>query len=433
MLQLSRTLVVIFGFCLFGSAALGQDLFLPLDAKLVADLQRTEPKPPATTKRLRYVRLNAEYFRSVVLPSAKTAEGKEAKAIRLTLFEDTSIDVFTSALEHTNGIYVWTGWAKAENFGQVRLTVGGSVASGTVQFDNRLFEIQPIGAGVVAIAELDPSRFPPEGRPRVPKKSTRRGAADTVKIPAADKTSATIKVLVILPTPTYNFLCSKLLGIDLRQLVASSYQQNLNGVFSAVKPTGVTADVVVRCKSYKPVGGDLGSDLDWVRTNTDVASLRNLLKADLVSLIVPDSSICGLGYYNFPVEAADAPWAFSVVKGSCALSNYSFAHELGHNMGMQHDRVAEGLETSDLCNFGSIFSNPTGRSVMSYGSSCNNCTRYGLYSTPLKWTISFWSFSWTLGPFGTSCSDARQADGTYRRANNRQQLINAAPTVAAFR
>jgi hypothetical protein len=58
-----------------------------------------------------------------------------------------------------------------------------------------------------------------------------------------------------------------------------------------------------------PAGGDLGADLDWVRTDTIVAAFRDRHQEDLVSLIIPSGDFCGLGYENFPVERPTPPLA----------------------------------------------------------------------------------------------------------------------------
>jgi len=218
-------------------------------------------------------------------------------------------------------------------------------------------------------------------------------------------------------------------NFNILDLVAKNYEKNLNGVFNRLFPTGVKASVVARCHDHQPVGGDLTEDLDWVRTDTNIAALRDELKADLVSFIVPEASFCGMAYQNFPVTNSSADFGFSVVVGSCSLSNYSFAHELGHNIGMGHDRVADIAAGSSDCNYGYVFTKPKGRTVMAFSSSCDGCTRYGLYSTPKKFTLPFIG---TLGPFGVAC-DAPASGSTYSRANNRGQLITAAPVVSAFR
>ena len=57
-------------------------------------------------------------------------------------------------------------------------------------------------------------------------------------------------------------------------------------------------------------------------------ALRDRVGADLVSLMVEDSSVCGIAY---------RAGAFSLTVQGCA-----FAHELGHNFGLLHDRYEEG-------------------------------------------------------------------------------------------
>lgn len=62
-----------------------------------------------------------------------------------------------------------------------------------------------------------------------------------------------------------------------------------------------------------------------------VHSKRDEFGADLVVLIAgPSYGYCGQAY-NSP---GSAKWAFSVVKYTCATGYYSFAHEMGHNMGV---------------------------------------------------------------------------------------------------
>ena len=82
--------------------------------------------------------------------------------------------------------------------------------------------------------------------------------------------------------------------------------------------------------------GDGGVDLDRLRDSSDdhlddVHALRDRVGADLVHLIVGEAEdICGLAY---------VPGAFGLTVQGCG--GLTFAHELGHNMGLFHDRYQE--------------------------------------------------------------------------------------------
>lgn len=127
-----------------------------------------------------------------------------------------------------------------------------------------------------------------------------------------------------------------------------------------------------------------------------IHGLRDSVKADLVSLIyeVDDGSWCGWGQTQETANADTTDHrAFTVVQRSCAGSNLSYAHEVGHNMGASHDRANAGA-SSLTYNFGHIQPVPSlattnpWRSVMSYNSPCNtsaatgSCPRVPWFSNP---------------------------------------------------
>ncbi|MDP6158083.1 MAG: M12 family metallo-peptidase [Phycisphaerales bacterium] len=69
----------------------------------------------------------------------------------------------------------------------------------------------------------------------------------------------------------------------------------------------------------------------------DVHTWRDDTGADVVALIVTDSSSCGLGYTIKNDVTGSPSSAFFVVRDYCADIQFSFTHELGHNMGCCHD------------------------------------------------------------------------------------------------
>lgn len=127
--------------------------------------------------------------------------------------------------------------------------------------------------------------------------------------------------------------------------------------------------------------GDMNTDLTQVATDGDgihdqVHALRNSLGLDLVSLIVANGSYCGLAYCY-----GGAAWAFSVVNFGCSVSNLSFPHEIGHNLGMGHDVANGGCGQAN--GFGWRFTGTDSisyRTIMAYSPGA----RVARYSNPNK-------------------------------------------------
>jgi metallopeptidase family M12-like protein len=73
----------------------------------------------------------------------------------------------------------------------------------------------------------------------------------------------------------------------------------------------------------------------------DVHRLRDEKRADIVGLVLEDSSGCGLSTR----VGADAEEAYFVVHHSCAAITVSIAHEIGHILGAHHDRTVDQSDT----------------------------------------------------------------------------------------
>ena len=146
----------------------------------------------------------------------------------------------------------------------------------------------------------------------------------------------------------------------------------------------------------------------------NVHTLRDTHHADLVSLIINNSSSCGLGYVN-----SSASSAFTVVHHGCATGYYSFAHEFGHNQGALHDwRV----DQHNSHKHGYVNTANSWRTIMAYNDTANcsggSCTRQNFWSNPNK--------TYNGDPTGVPV-------GSYHPADNRKTLNDSALTVANFR
>lgn len=138
--------------------------------------------------------------------------------------------------------------------------------------------------------------------------------------------------------------------------------------------------------------GSFNTDLTRLTTNgdgiwDDVHSSRNTVGADIVVLFINNSTSCGLGWVMTNPSVSDDRLGFSVVSRQC-ISNFSFVHEIGHNMGATHDRDNAGGSTGAYADsYGWRFAGASGRqwrSVMAYQSQSGtpNYTRINYFSNP---------------------------------------------------
>ena len=150
--------------------------------------------------------------------------------------------------------------------------------------------------------------------------------------------------------------------------------------------------------------GDIYVDLPRFRNNNDgfmdsVHTLRTTYGADLCGLITSTpTSICGLGYVNTNPTNYSNTTAFTVSLLNCAVSNYTLSHEMGHNMGLNHDWYVDqsttpcsnlhGYVNQTAVNLGtSSTSSQRWRTMMAYNDQCSNvginCPKANRWANPI--------------------------------------------------
>src|SRR5262249_3160439 len=122
------------------------------------------------------------------------------------------------------------------------------------------------------------------------------------------------------------------------------------------------------------------------------------------------------------VSTSFAPSGFNVVARACASANFSFPHELGHNMGARHDWFVDPTNNSPYTyNHGYVNLGGQWRTVMAYNDQCAasgfNCQRLAYFSNP--------SLLFNGAPMGVP-------EGSAQAADNRKTLNNTPFTVANF-
>ena len=132
--------------------------------------------------------------------------------------------------------------------------------------------------------------------------------------------------------------------------------------------------------------GNIVADRDWVRGYASVRNWRDWFDADLVSLWVENGGgYCGIAYLLGNESAVDFnPFAYQVTARSCAVGNLTYAHEHGHNLGLQHNPENGAPPSQAFRTFGyGHYHNGNYRTVMSYSSQCPaGCARQAFFSNP---------------------------------------------------
>ncbi|HMS10908.1 MAG TPA: M12 family metallo-peptidase, partial [Pyrinomonadaceae bacterium] len=185
-----------------------------------------------------------------------------------------------------------------------------------------------------------------------------------------------IDVLVVYTTATKNFL-----GGDAQAQALS--QNAIDATNTAYINSRVRQRVrMVEAKEWVYTEATSAStDLSNLRNDAGIQALRNSTNADLVAMIGEVAGVCGIGYLMGSNPAGNANAGFTVTDRSCAVGNLSFAHELGHNMGSQHN-PENGSGATYAFGYGH-YVNGVFRTVMSYSNPCaNGCTRRPYFSNP---------------------------------------------------
>lgn len=269
--------------------------------------------------------------------------------------------------------YTWRGKIEQNYFnGDVILTFRKGFVAGLIYAPNAVYEIVPRGEKHILI-ELNPELFPECGGEMEGDESSESQSGELNAVDSGDR----IDVLVVYTTATKNFL-----GGDAQAQAFS--QQAIDATNTAYINSKIRQRVrMVHAQEYLYTETSSAStDLTNLRNNPEIQALRNAYNADLVAMIGELQGVCGIGYLMGSNQQSGSPGnGYSATARSCAVGNLSFAHELGHNMGSQHN-PEDGSGATYPFGYGH-YVNGVFRTVMSYSTPCQNgCTRRPYFSNP---------------------------------------------------
>ncbi len=397
------------------------DLFLEAISPL-----RLGQADPSFVKRSRVAQINWQVLGA---GEVQASADREKKSVGLNLFPDTSYTAWVRQTEITrNQEIIWQGGLEGNPGSEVTLVMKDNLLVGNVSFPGGRFQIRFLEDGLHRIREVDPGAFPKERDP-IP---ILTGGNLAEPVPEKKELSIFFQKLflpLILKPPVVDVM----VGYTPAVLAAAGGSSAVNALIAlAVSETntgyansGVTQRInLVHTLgvSYSEAFFNWDSTLDRLQRTNDgfmdeVHPLRDAHQADLVVLLVNDREFCGQGYLMETPAIAFAPFGFSLVNWECATGNYSLAHEMGHNMGSEHDRANAGGLGSYPYSFGYQAPDQSFRTIMAYDCP-SGCPRINYWSNP--------EVFYNGQPTGVVFTSPVSAD-------NRRSLNNTAPFVCNFR
>jgi hypothetical protein len=248
---------------------------------------------------------------------------------------------------------VWRGKMAGDNSSRVTLTLHEGLLFGRIESGSDIFTIYPNSNGRTIVERINTDSYKPEwghdhathGHERIPpatgaaSSQSSSSSGGTTQSTAADGTVEITLLSVYTPQARAGAGGTTQMQAQIQAAVDQANTAFINSQMTARFFLAHTAEV-----TYND-SGNMNTDLDWVTADAGVAALRNTYSADMVSLIVENGgNYCGIAWVQRNPGSGFASHAFQATDRGC-LPNSTFAHEHGHNMGMEHNN-----ENSDVGN-----------------------------------------------------------------------------------
>lgn len=372
-----------------GGAFLGEDVDVPVPARAAF---RAEA---AAATVLRHVRASRD-----LLPALARSHARgEAPEFAIDLARDLELRARVFATEATagGGVAV-SARILAPGDGVAVLVQNGSRIVGSVTFTGGAYRIETAYGTVDRIERVHPHLLPPEAPPALPpagRATTAPGRtlAKEASSDAAIEADRLIDLMVV-----YTPLARAEAGGADPTAIESLIDLGVAETNAAYLISGVAQRLrLVHTQEVAYVEANhLRTDLDAITfpgdgALDDVHALRDTHGADLVQLVVGGAAGCGIAWLLDTLSTGQPQYGFSVTLWTCISPNYTFGHELGHNMGLMHDpyAVAKYGEGAGPAPYGYGFVDVARRwrTVMAYRDQCADqagvdCTRVLVFSTP---------------------------------------------------
>jgi hypothetical protein len=346
----------------------------------------------ATVSRARNVQANL---------NALQQGGAFAQSVIFNLFDGAGYTATqTEVRNRSEHGFTWVGKLNGVEFGDVVLVIRDGQITGSINAGGQAYRVSQALQGQHRIEQMNAAAFPEEGHVDAP--------TDMIFPPITESPALDLRGQARADAPLIDVLVAYSDdAAEQARLAGKNIETEIDLAAEEANTAYANSGIALRIRivhkqmaSYLETG-ILDMDLEKLRSRQgtrdsngeldEVLDLRETYKADLVSLWLSDRAIgaCGYGYTLNPVTAHFHSYAFNVVRRGCAGAPiYSFIHELGHNMGAEHDRGAkEGAYSHSrgyVHNTG--IAATSWRTIMAYEDSCKasgiSCGRILYFSNP---------------------------------------------------
>lgn len=383
--------VALLALLLAGNQAIAQSPTLPRVLGQAAHARAPSSASDVATVRSRSVTPDLLLLDTIARRHART--GERTRFV-IDLFPDLELtaEVIGADVRPGGGTTLYTRLPDVELASAV-FTLEGGVLTASVDMPQGNYVVTPQADGTHAVTRKDSTRYAPEREPRQAFGRAQPAdpfAASQAASPDVPTDSGRLIDVMVVWTPAAETAAGGLIAM---QNLAQAAIDSANAVYLN---SGVAQrlrlvhgqQVSYTERSNCPGANPFDCALDDVTGNGDgyidtVHALRNTHGADLVAMLISDYTYCGLAWF-LSTTSGDPAHGFSVTDQGCAVGNKSFAHELGHNMGADHD-PANAFPSPPAAfpyNRGYIQPGSQWRTVMAYGGPCAGCTRIAHMSNP---------------------------------------------------